>query len=106
AGLSGQLEMTRVEEGGDTQWWQAALAGPEQVAGTTQGQVFLRDGKPIGRSLDHLQPAASNRIVGIAEEYAEGPMQAAAHPSAQLLQLGEAEALRVLDEHDRCIRHV
>ncbi len=33
-------------------------------------------------------------------------MRAAAHSASQLMQLGKAESLRILDEHDGRVRHV
>src|SRR5437588_4224724 len=102
AGSLCELQMARVEERGDAQGRQSALSRAQQVAGPSQLQVLLCDRESVGRALDHLEPSPSDRVVGVAQKDAEGPMRTAADPTAQLMQLGETKALRVLDEHHRC----
>ncbi len=49
---------------------------------------------------------ATRRLLVGGEQHAEGLLGAATDAPAQLVELREAEALGVLDDHDRGVRHV
>ncbi len=98
--------MARIEQGRDPQRRQAGLPGAEHVARAPQRQVGLGDGEPIGRPFHDIQPLLRDLIGRIGQEDAVGPMRSAAHPAAELVELGQAEALRVLDQHHGRVRDV
>ena len=80
---------------------------PEHLAGAAQPQILLGDAEPVlGLAQDREPPPrhlAERRLV---QQQAGRGLVAAADAAAQLVQLGEAEALGVLDDHDRRGRHV
>ena len=49
---------------------------------------------------------AAASVAHVAEQNAVRLLRPAPHAAAQLVQLREAEAFGVLDEHDRCVRDV
>ena len=70
-------------------------------------QVLLGDAEAVLGGAHDLEPGprrlAERRVV---EQEAGRPLRAAAHPAAQLVELGEAEGLGALDHHDRGVRDV
>ena len=86
---------------------QAALAGAQQLAGAAQAQVLLGDAEAVLGLAHDGEP----RLRGLAErlgvEQQAGRLGAAApDPAAQLVELRQAEALGMLDDHHRRGRHV
>ena len=87
---------------GEAQRRQPALAGAEHLAGAAQPQVLLGDPEAVLGRAQHLEPGARGGAERLAvEQQAARRPRAAADPAAQLMQLGEAEALGVLDHHHR-----
>ncbi len=85
----------------------AGLAGAEEFAGAAQLQIGFRDFKTVGGA--HHGFEAGARFVGHAHganEDAVGFLRAAADPSPELMKLGKAETLGVLDNHDRSVGDV
>jgi len=83
----------------------AMLRFAEQVAHAAAAQVLPRDLEAIVR-LDE-QPQALVRVgPDVAEEDAPARVRAAPHAPAELMQLRESEALGMLDDHHRRVRHV
>ena len=86
---------------------QAALPGAQQLAGAAQAQILLGDAEAVLGLAHDGEP----RLGGLAErlgvEQQAGRLGgAAADAAAQLVELGEAEALGVLDHHHGRGRHV
>src|SRR6266576_4676452 len=92
-----------LREIGKAQDRQAALPGPEHLAGAAQSQILLGDAETVlGLAEDReALPCylAERRLV---QQDAGRRLVAAADAAAQLMQLREHEALRVFDDHDRC----
>ena len=92
----------RHAEGGD-----AGLARAHDLARAADLQVVLGDLEAVVRLLHDPQPLARLlRLLVLREEDAVALGRAAPDAPAQLVELREAEALGVLDEHDRGVRHV
>src|SRR5476649_2631012 len=86
---------------------QAGLARAEEIAGAAQPEIALRDLEAVGRVGHRLQPLA--RLVGervLVQQETERLMAIAADAPAQLMQLRQAEALGVLDNHHARVRHI
>ena len=96
-----------MSEIGEPEQRQARLARAQHLAGTAQPQILLGDAKAVlGLAHDgepRLGGLAERRLV---EEEAGRLRRPAADAAAQLVQLGQAEALGILDHHDRRFRHV
>ena len=73
-------------------------------------QILFRDFKTVLGALHGLEPLARIRQlgpgVGIADEDAKRLLATAPHAAAQLVQLRQAEALGVFDDHHRGIGHI
>ncbi len=78
----------------------------EEFAGAALMQVAVgKDETVVG--LGHgLQALVLDIILVVGDEQAVGLRRAAADASAQLVQLGETESVRTLDQHDGGIRHI
>ncbi len=91
----------------DTQRRQPGLPGPEEIAGPAQLQVALRDFETVGGVRQRFQPLAplfaERRLI---KQDAVRLVRTASDAAAQLVQLGQAESLRVLHDHHRRVRHV
>src|SRR5439155_1035233 len=89
------------------EFWQSGLPGPEELAVPAELQIDLGDAKAVV-GLRHRAHSASRVLAELAvrEQDAVRLPRPAAHPAAQLVQLREAEALGVLDEHHAGVRHV
>ena len=83
----------------------SALLGPEQIAGAADLQIAHRDpeaGPQHRVVLDRLQP--TERVLGHPtffgqQQVAVGTVPASTDPAAELVKLGEAESIRIVDEH-------
>ena len=82
------------------------LAAPEKVAGAARFQIVLRHGKAVCRGAEEFEPLLDRLARVVADEEAPALRRTAAYPAAQLVQSAQAVALGVLDDHDRCVRHV
>ena len=86
---------------------QAGLAGAEEVAGAAQLQVLLRDHEAVVAARQDVEARARLvREAAVGHQQAGGGARAAAHAAAELVELGQAEALGVLDHHDGGVGHV
>src|SRR5476649_2202735 len=86
---------------------QAGLARAEEIAGAAQPEIALRDLEAVGRVGHRLQALA--RLVGervLVQQETERLMAITANAPAQLMQLRQAEALGVLDNHHARVRHI
>ena len=80
---------------------------PKKSPGPAQPQIALGDLEAVGRLGHRLQPLA--RLVRqrrLIQQEAVRLVAAAADAAAQLVQLRQAEALGVLDDHHARVRHV
>src|SRR6266849_3501347 len=92
---------------GEAQARQPALPRPQHLAGAAQPQILLGDAKPVlGFAQDLETPLGDGTERRLVEEQAARRLIAAADAAAQLVQLGEAETLGVLDDDDRGVGHV
>src|SRR5207248_8051607 len=83
----------------------AALPFTEEVAHPAQPEIGARDLEAILRL---LEDAKSLGCIGahVAKKDAVGRIGAASDAAPQLMELRETEALGMLDQHDRRVRHV
>ena len=85
------------------------LARPEQIAGAALGEIGLGQ-RETRRALAATSASRRARLVGqraVARAQEADPRPAAPpHPPAQLVELRDAEAIRLLDDHDGRVRHV
>src|SRR5438093_4051494 len=85
----------------------ARLPASQKVARPPRLEVFLGDREAVRRLLEDAEPLA--RLFPRVPADDERAERAAGRPSdapAELVQLREAEALRVLDDHERRLRHI
>ncbi len=94
------------EEIGDAELGQSGLPRAEEVAGPAQLEVDLGDLEAVIGSGHGGDPAFGVLRGRAGEQDAVALPRAAAHPAAQLVELGEPEALGVLHEHDGGVGHV
>ena len=85
---------------------QSALRRAEQIARPALIPVRFRHFEAVARLLQHRQLRRRFRRFLVAQQDAIRLVLAAPDAAAQLMQLREPEALRVLDQHDGCIRHI
>ena len=92
---------------GEAQHGLAGLARAEEFAGAADLQVAPRDLEAVG-GLAHRHQALLGDLAerALIQQQADAGRRAAAHAPAQLVQLRQAEALGVLDHHQRGVRHV
>ena len=95
-----------VHQIGDLEGGQAVLAAPEEVAGAARFQIVLCHGEAVCRGAEEFEPLLDRLARVVADEEAPALRRTAAHPAAQLVQSAQAVALGVLDDHDRCVRHI
>ena len=84
----------------------ARLAGPEPLARAADPQVLLRDLEAAVASLEHREAPRRLLAPGLRHEQRKTGLLSAPYPSAQLVELGEAEALGVLHHQQRGSVHV
>ena len=82
------------------------LAGAEKVARAAELQVLFRDGEAVARGGHDLETLLVFLTLVVGDKDAVGLVPAAANAAAQLVELGEAEALGVFNQHERGVRHV
>ena len=81
------------------------LRGSGELAFAPQAQVFFGDREAVGRAGQDLQALDVPGVVR-RDQDAERTLDAAADPSAQLVQLGEPVAMRVEDHHHAGVGNV
>src|SRR5688572_31912524 len=89
---------------GEAQQRQPALALSEVLPGSAQLEVAARDLEAVGRLVDDFEARARGRrkLAAIQQDAGALP-RPAPDAAAQLVQLGEPEALRALDDHQRSV---
>src|SRR4029079_2659185 len=92
---------------GDAKPRRAALPRAQNLAATAQVMILLGDEKAVLGVLHHLQ-ALAGRLAkrGLVEQHAEALARASADAPAQLMQLRQAEAFGMLDDHDVGVGYV
>src|SRR5690606_22068670 len=89
-------------EVGEAEAGQAGLAGAEQLARTAQGKILFRDLESVvGGAHGFEALLRQRRQRRLVQQHATGGRAAAPDPPAQLVQLRQAQALRILDDHQR-----
>src|SRR5205807_1164020 len=91
-----------LREIGEAEDRETALPRAEHLAAAAQPQILLGDAEPVlglAQDLETLAGDLAERL--LIEEETGRRVAAAADPAAQLVQLREAEALGMLDHHDR-----
>ena len=95
------LETGKLEAG------RAGLPGAENLAFAAQAQVLLGNHEPVFRRAHDVEAGARGLAEPVCmQQDAGGIAGTAPDTAAQLVQLCQPEALRVLDHHDRGIGHV
>ena len=85
------------------------LARAEELALAADLEVLLGELEAVGRRDQRLEPvvrALRQLLLRAGDEQAVRLLRPAPDPAAQLVQLGEAEAVGLLDDHDRRVRDV
>ena len=82
------------------------LAGAEEVAGAPEGQVLPADLEAVVGLAQGLEPLEGLGVPVGGEEDAVGLVPAPAHPAPELVELAQAEAVRVLHHHQCGVGHV
>src|SRR5581483_1197953 len=85
---------------------EAALLLAQEFAGTAQLKIGLGDFEAVVGFFKDGEALAGFWIFGGSDEDAMRIVRATANAPAQLMELGEAETLGVLDEHDGGIGNV
>jgi len=101
-----EVDEGSVAEIGDAQFGDAALPHAEELAGAAQFQVCLGQLEAIVGGLEDIQ-SLLRRLAGVgAEDVAVGLVRAAPDAPAKLVQLREAKAVGILDDHDGGVGNV
>src|SRR5437588_2981722 len=95
-----------VEQVGDAHLGETVLAQAGEVSGATQPEVELGELEAARSGGDGAEPLGTGIVGAALEEQAGRGVLAAADPAAELMELGDAEPLRALDEHDRRVGDV
>ena len=82
------------------------LAVPEDIALAAQGQIEGGQLEAVVGALHGRQARERLLALGSGDEEHLGRLLTAAHAPAQLVQLGESEAVGVLDDHDRGVGNI
>ena len=85
------------------------LLRAEQLPLAADLEVALGELEPVGRRDHRLEPLAGDvgeLLLRPGDEQAVRLLRTAADAAAQLVELGEAEAVGLLDDHDRRVRDV
>src|SRR5690606_28239136 len=106
--LAGDLQKIAMRnEAGDEEARRAGLPCAAKLAFAAQLEVFLRDAETVLRLAQDRKPRTAVLAErSLVEQDAARRLLATPDPPAQLVKLGKAEALGMLDHHDRGIRHV
>ena len=104
AGLFEKREV--VEDVADAELGEAVLAGTEELAGAALAEIGLGDLEAVGGLGHDLEPLGGLLAATVGDQDAEAVLAAAANAPAELVELGGAEAVGVLDDHDRRVGHV
>src|SRR4029453_12154877 len=106
--MMGQLhDVAIADEIAGAQLRESRLPRAEEISGAAQLEIAFRNHEAIGGGRHRLQALA--RIVGprrLIQQDAHRLRRTAADAAAQLVQLRQPESLRMLDDHDRRVRHV
>ena len=94
------------DEVGEAEVCEAGLGGAEHIAGATQAEVCLGDLEAIGSLLQYGELLDGLGELRVGEEDAVGFFLAPADAAAELVELGEAEALGVVEDHEIRIRDI
>src|SRR5919197_4658970 len=93
----------------ETEIREARLPRPEQMPFAADLEVALRELEAV-RRLDHrletLARGVRQLLLRPRDEQAVRLLRTATHPPAELMQLSETEAVRLLHDHDRRVRNV
>jgi hypothetical protein len=84
----------------ETKLGRAALARAQQIASAAAAQILLGDAKSILKGGHDTQTIENVGVVRQGQKIALRLLRAPPDPAAQLVKLGQAEALGVLDDHD------
>jgi hypothetical protein len=102
----GSDERGVADEVAEAEVGEPALGGAHEVAGASDAEVGFCDGEPVGGLLEELEASGGFGVVAVGDEDAEAFVGATADAAAELVELGEAEAVGVEDEDDGGVRDV
>ena len=104
--VAGVDEDVFVGEAGHFEGGHAALPGAEEVAGAAEFQVYFSEFEAVVVLFDGLEAFAGVVRGRFGKEEAIALVGAASDASAELVKLGEAEAVGGFDHHDGGVGHV
>ena len=108
--LAGLLEELAVgAQAGEAEVAEAGLAGAEEPAFAAEVEVALGELEAVVRLDERLEPGGGRLgelELRARDQQAVGLLGAAADAAAELVELGEAEPVCLLDDHDRRVRDV
>ncbi len=97
----------RVDRIGQPEAGRAGLPGAQYIAAAAQPKILVGDQEAVVGVAQQGQPAAGGFVDPVlVQQQAETGVGAASDPAAQLVQLRQAEAFGVLDDHDAGLGHV
>ena len=82
------------------------MGGAHEVAGATDAEVGFGDSETVGGFFEELESGGGVRVLAVGDEDAEAFVGATADAAAELVELGEAEAIGVEDEDDGGVRDI
>ena len=85
---------------------QAVLPKAEEVAGAAEPQVLLGNFEAVGGFRHGAEPLTGLVIFVVGHQHAVGLVLPPAHPAPKLVELAEAEALRVFHHHQTGVGNV
>src|SRR5581483_11576198 len=85
---------------GELELGKAMLAGAEEFAGPAEGEVHLGDFEAVVGAGHGGEAFFGGFVAAVGDEDAEGGVLSASDAAAELVELGEAESLGVVDDDD------
>ena len=102
----GSDERGVADEVAEAEVGEPALGGAHEVAGAADAEVGFGDGETVGGFFEELESGGGVRVLAVGDEDAEAFVGATADAAAELVELGEAEAIGVEDEDDGGVRDI
>ncbi len=99
-GAGGGEDVGVAQNVGKFQRRKAGLFGSEELAGAAEFEIHFGDGEAVLRIDEGADAFFAGVVQFFSDEQAVALFAAATDASTELVELGEAEALRLLDDHD------
>src|SRR5271166_296636 len=85
---------------------ESGLLGPEKLTRSAELHVHLGDVEAVVRFHHRSYPLFARVVQLAGDQYTEALLGSPAYAAAQLVQLSQAETLRLFDDHDGCVGYV